>query len=385
MATENPLLAAARGLGPTIRAAAEQTEQQRCLPAEVVQAMTEAGLFGMAVAAARGGPELDPVGQIDVIEEVAFSDGSTGWCLMIGCDTGYWSAWVSDDAADGLWADNPLGPSAIVLAPGGTGVAVDGGYRVSGRWPFGSGRAHCDVVGAGFLVTGADGGFVLGDDGMPVWRIAFVPVAESTTVDTWHTTGLAGTASNDFTLDGVFVAQERTCDLRGTSQRSEPLYAVGNFFLSKMGAVPLGIARRALEEFVTLAGTKVQMPAMNHLRDEPFVQVSVADADARLGAARAWLRQVTGEVYAAVSTGEQPSLALRGRLRMAVTHAAHTSKDVAGLVYELAGGGAVYKPGIFDRCLRDVTTACQHIVLQRKNTAAFGRALLGLEPEALFV
>lgn len=385
MGTSDALLATARGLGPTIRAAADEIERRRCLPPELVRAMADGGLFGMAVAAARGGPELDPVSQIDVIEEVSYHDGSTGWCLMIGCDTGYWSAWVTDEAADALWAAGPLGPSAIVLAPGGTGVASDGGFRVSGRWPFGSGRAHCDVVGAGFLVSGTDGAVQLGEDGMPVWRIAFVPVRESATVDTWHTTGLAGTASNDFTLEDVFVPEAHTCDLRGPSQRGEPLFALGNFFLSKLGAVPLGIARRAMDELVALAASKVQMPAMNHLRDESFVQTEVAAADARLGAARAWLRQNTGELYAAACAGEQPSLALRGRFRMAITHAAHTAKEVTGIAYELAGGGAVYQPGIFDRCLRDVTTACQHIVVQRKNTAAFGRALLGLEPGDLFV
>lgn len=379
------LLAAARSLGPAVREAAVEIERERGLPPELLKEMTEAGLFGMAIPADRGGPELDPVSQIDVIEEVASHDGSVGWCLMIGCDNGYWSSWLADNVVAELWKDDPAGPTAIVLAPGGMGAAVDGGYRLTGRWPFGSGRLHSAVTGAGFLVSEPDGSLRIGPDGMPVWRLAMLPTDETETVDTWHTTGLAGTGSHDFTLADVFVPEDRTFDLRAEPPRDEALYRFTTFFLSKMGAVPLGIARRALDEFATLAATKVQMPAMTMLRDDPFVQVEYARCVALVGSARAWLREVTGEVFDVVSRGEQPSLELRGRYRMAIMHAFTASKEAVGVVYELAGSSAVYKPSIFDRCLRDVVTAGQHLVVQRKGTAQFGRAMLGLDPETPFV
>lgn len=379
------VLAAARELGPTLRAAAEEIERQRQLPAELVKEMTAAGLFAMAVPRARGGPELDPVTQIDVVEEVSSHDGSAGWCVMIGCDTGYWSSWVPEHVADELWRDDPFGPSAVVLAPGGIGMSEDGGYRLSGRWPFGSGRSHCGVVGVGFLVAAPDGSMVMGEDGLPQWRIGLVRTSDTETVDTWNTTGLAGTASHDFTMSDVFVPEERTFDLRVPSQRSEALYGFSTFFLAKLGAVPLGIARRALEEFAVLSATKVQMPAMIHLRDDPFVQTEFARATALVGAARAWLRETTGELFDVVSAGETPSLALRGRYRMAIAQATDASKQAVNIIYELAGSSALYRPSIFDRCLRDVTTASQHIVVQRKYLVHFGRAMLGLEPETPFV
>src|SRR3954468_22707101 len=110
----------------------------------------------------------------------------------------------------------------------------------------------------------------IGDDGGPEWRVALVPADETITVDTWRTTGLAGTGSHDFTLTDVFVPASHVADLFGPSQRDEPLYRFNSFFLAKMGGVAIGVARRALDELVTLATTKVQMPAMTYLRDDPF-------------------------------------------------------------------------------------------------------------------
>jgi len=375
------LLDEAKALGPDIRAAAPTIEHDRALPPDLVRRLTDAGIFGMAAPRDRGGAQLDPVDQIDVVEELAYHDASVGWCVMIGCDNGYWSSWLAPDVVEDLWKHDPLGATGIVVAPGGMGVAVDGGYRLNGRWPFNSGRLHSRVTGAGFLVAGADGSLSVDDAGRPMWRVAFFPTESSETVDTWNTTGLAGTGSHDFTLADVFVPEERTCDLFGPSQRDEPLYRFSSFFLAKMGGVPLGVARRVLEELATLAASKVQMPSMTHLRDDPFVKSEFARADALVGSARSWLREVVGDLYATVEAGGTPTLQQRGRYRMAITHAFTSSKAAIEIAYELAGSSALYRPSIFDRALRDIVTACQHIVVQRKYTDAFGGALLGLEPD----
>ena len=379
------MLEAVRELSPMIRGLATEAETGRRLPSELVAALREREFFGLAFPRALGGLELDPVTQLDIIEALGYEDGSTGWCVMIGCDTGYLTGWLADEVSTQLFGAATVGPTALVVAPGGQGQVEDGGYRLSGRWTFGSGREHCAHVGVGFLAVNLDGSMRMLGEGQPDWRIAVIPVDSTATIDTWTTTGLNGTGSHDFSVDGVFVPTERTFSLFEAPQRSEALYRHATFFISKLGAVPLGIARRAIDELATLAAGKVLMPSMTLLCDDVQLQLDVARATALVASARSWLREVTQEMWAVVQTGAAPSLDLRGRYRLAISHAGLSAKEAVEIVYAAAGGASVYRTSTLERCLRDVTTAAQHILVQRRNQPPYARAILGMEPLAPLV
>lgn len=132
---DSPVLHASIGLAEQIREASNEIETGRRIPQSIATAMKEAGVFGMVMPRAWGGPELDPLTQIRVIEALAMADGSVGWCAMIGCDSGYVSAFLDQDVAREMYRDL-LGATGAAATTTGEARRVPSGYRVSGRFPF---------------------------------------------------------------------------------------------------------------------------------------------------------------------------------------------------------------------------------------------------------
>jgi indole-3-acetate monooxygenase len=140
---DSPVLHAAIGLAEQIRAASDEIETGRRIPRSIAAAMKEAGVFGMVMPRAWGGPELDPLTQIRVIEALAMADGSVGWCAMIGCDSGYITAFLDQGVARAMYPDLLVATGAAATTTG-KARRVPGGYRVDGRFPFVSGAHHCE-------------------------------------------------------------------------------------------------------------------------------------------------------------------------------------------------------------------------------------------------
>src|SRR5712692_2374065 len=141
----NPILAAARALAPKIREASNEIERERRLTPPIVEAMRRAGIFGMTMPRAWGGPEVDPLMQIRVIEALAEADGSVGWCAMINSDGGYYSAFLEDAVGRAMYRDREAPTASSLIFIGGA-EKVDGGYQVKRRWPFLSGCQHSDWI-----------------------------------------------------------------------------------------------------------------------------------------------------------------------------------------------------------------------------------------------
>ena len=148
-----------------------RSQKARRLPRDLVDALKTAGVFRMSMPEAWGGSALPLPDQVRIVESLAYADPSVGWCVMIGSDSGFYSAFLDDAAARELWTDID-DITAGWLFPGGQAESVDGGYRVSGRWKFASGCTHADVMVAGCIVMNDNGAPVLGPDGMPVVRTA---------------------------------------------------------------------------------------------------------------------------------------------------------------------------------------------------------------------
>src|SRR5262249_51962673 len=141
-AASSPLIEAAKGLAPQIHACADEIERSRRLPLPLVDAMAQAGLFRLWIPRSLGGEETDPMTLVRVVEEISRADGATGWSLGIGGEYGAFGGYLSADAAREIYGSDPLVRTAGALRPFGNAVVVDGGYRVTGRWPLGSGCQH---------------------------------------------------------------------------------------------------------------------------------------------------------------------------------------------------------------------------------------------------
>jgi alkylation response protein AidB-like acyl-CoA dehydrogenase len=385
---DSPVLHAAIKMAPLIRAAADDIERGRRLPPAISEAMKKAGIFGMAMPRSWGGPELDPLTQFRVIEALAMADGSVGWCAMIGCDSGYVSAFVDQDVAREMYPDIQVATGAAAT-PTGMAMRVPGGYRVAGRFPFVSGCHHCEWVWVGCVVT-EDGAPRADAKGVPETRQCFVKLTECEILDTWYTTGVRGTGSNDIAVRDVFVPEGRTFSFQdpGLIKRTGPLYAFPFMFAAKGAAVGLGIARHAIDALIETASAR---PARRYtvgdrpeplkaVRDDVFVQDAVGRADTLLTSARAYLFDVMGEFWEALVNGGPPSNVQIARFSTVNAYVTGTCAEVVQLVYKAAGGSAVYEKGPFDRCLRDVLTINQHVIGTPRTYEMAGRLLLGLEP-----
>ena len=377
-------LEAARGLGPKIRAAADEIEQGRRLPMHLVRDMQRAGMFRMAMPRAWGGPELDFLTQMRVIEALSMADASAGWCTMIGVDGGYMTAFIDQAVAREMYRDLDS-VTAVTFAPPGKAVKTKDGFLVNGRWPFGSGCQHATWLIGHFLVFDDDT-LRVGPNGLPETRFGFLPAEECEILDTWTTNGLRGSGSHDWTVKDRFIPEERTFNLAApTIYRQGPLYALPNLLIYKVSGVGLGIARGAIEDFIAMASNKpmtFKSPSASKaamLRDESFVQCTLAQAEALVSSARGFVYEAFGDLWNTLAAGDPPSLKQRARGRLAMAHASAACLQAVELLYKANGGSSVYAGNLFDRRLRDMQTANQHTVVSLKTWEVTGRVLLGLE------
>ena len=388
MPDDDPVLHAAVGLAVQIRAAGDEIEQCRRLPREIAVAMQKAGIFGMAMPRAWGGPELDPLTQFRVIEALAMAEGSAGWCAMIGCDGGYVTAFLDQDIGRAMYPDLRVA-TAVAATTTGQAQRVPGGYRVSGRFPFVSGCHHCEWAWLGCVVV-ENGLALTQENGVPETRQCLVHMSQCEILDTWYTTGLRGTGSNDIMVRDVFVEEARSFSFQDPNvvKRPGPLYAFPFMFVAKGSAPALGIARRAIDALIEaaakkparryMAGDRIEPPKM--LRDDVYVQDAVGRAETLLSAARGYLFQIIGDLWATLLEGRQPSDRQLALFTSAYPYVVGTCVEAVQLVYKAAGGTAVYQKGSLDRCLRDVLTMNQHVVGTLRTYEMAGRRLLGLEP-----
>ncbi|HXD90142.1 MAG TPA: acyl-CoA dehydrogenase family protein [Candidatus Binataceae bacterium] len=378
----HPILETARALAPQIRAAAPAIEQGRRLTPAIVQALKEAGIFGMTMPRAWGGPEVDPLMQIRVIEALAEADGSVGWCAMINSDGGFYSAFLEDAIGRAMYRDReaPTGSSLIFI---GGAEKVDGGYRVKGRWPFVSGCQHSDWI-AGTCTVYENGAPRMIAEGIPERRVCFLPAAQCEVLDTWNTTGLRGSGSHDVAINDVFVPAERSAAFPFHSLRSGPLYAWPMMFVYNAPGVTLGIARGAINTFSELAARKTTTMSMATgrpvmLRDEGYAQAAIARAEALVGSARAYVFDRIGDIWQSLVAGERLSIQQRALYRIAMAHAHAACLEAVEGLYKVIGGSAVYASGPFDRPLRDLITINQHTVNSPKIQETTGKVLLGFD------
>ena len=374
--SETEFLAAARRLGPSVVELRDQFDRDRQLPPGLVDQLHAANLFRMWLPRAIGGAELPPLEFLAVIEELSRQDGSLGWCTVIPAGYGRLAGALEEDVARAVFGSG-MGILVGTLNPTGKAVAVHGGYHVTGRWSYGS------FLGDGDWVLG---NCMTGDAGNPEFRLCLFPRADVEVFDIWHVGGLRATGSNDFQVTGLFVPKQHTIplvDFQPPPRRPGPLYAIPmtSTFVSCIATVALGIARSAIEAVIAIGAEKKTAGSSTVLRDKPLAQADLARAEAVLSAGRAYLFSELGAMWQDAVAGRAIPLSARAAVRLAACHATQCAIQAVDLMYQTAGGAALFQSGRLERCLRDVHAAGQHVAVNwQANLEPVGRVLFGLPP-----
>ncbi|MCK8497637.1 acyl-CoA dehydrogenase family protein [Myxococcus fulvus] len=374
----HPLLATARELAPRLSERSAEIESTRRLPADLVSELNRAGVFRMMIPETYGGLELHPALSFQVIEALARADGATGWNAMIGSATALTAAWLPEAVGRAIFS-RPDVITGGVAAPLGRAERVEGGHRVTGRWSWASGSQHCHWLVGGALVT--EGGKPrMVREGVPETRLFFFPAEHVTLHDTWFAAGLCGTGSGDMEVKDLFVPDDHGFSLFAPPRVARPLYGFP-FGLLGLGipAVALGIARRAIDELTLLARQKTVVVERRLLAARPAVQEAVSEAEALVRSSHAFALETLHAVFDEASRGPA-SVRSRAELRLAMTHATRSSARAVDLMYEAAGGPAVFHTSALQRCLRDVHTLTQHAMVARPTLELTGGILLGFDP-----
>ena len=360
----------ARGLAGEISDRATDGEVARCIPEDLIRSIGRTGSFHLYVPTSLGGSQTDPLTACAVIEELSRADGSTGWTSMI-LNTTFFSCWLDPDVSRDMLATDPeLGMAGLFAPIGQTEPAGGGAVTLTGRYPFNSGSPHATWF--------CQGAFTAGDDGQLSWRFLFVPAADVEILDTWHVAGLRGTASHDVVLDSVLVPPERTASPIFERARHDAPHFRWSFFAllaSLISGFPLGVARRALDEFESLAEGQGRGGGAP-LATEQVVQLEVARCDGQLRAARSFLHDSLGAAWDTALQGDGVTREQRIAIRLAASNAMGAGIDAVDTAFRLAGGKALYDANPLQRCWRDIHAGSNHIFFSNNHTANAGRMLL---------
>ena len=373
----------AAGLRDLVRAEAGESEQLRTLSPAIVAGMWTSGLMTSFNPVAAGGLEPSFAEMIATWIEMAWQDGSFGWIGIANLPSSFAAAAYLPDAgfAEVFTANANRVTMGGQFFPNGTGETVDGGFRVTGAWSFGSGTGHSEYVAAGFMPT---------DDGQPRWvsegvpdmRVAVVPRAEVNFKDGWHVQGLKGTGSYDYAVENVFVPECRTFELfaRTPVRGDSPATRMGLMPVTAAGHASwaLGVAKSMLDDVADLAATKFRMSDMASLASRPTFQKDLAHHVAAWRAARLLVLDAFATAEAAVAAGDDLNPTLRADMRVAAVYATDVARECAEWAHLAAGTTSIREGSRLERAFRDIYTGTQHAFISEKVAIDAAQIWLGV-------
>lgn len=382
------LLDAVQAVAPVVREYADLSEREGKIADAVVAAMKREGLFRGLAPRSLGGTETDPVGWFKAVEAAARVDGSFGWCVMINGSTGLIGRLLAGEEAERLLTD----PDTIVsgsVFPFGKATATQGGFIGSGHWTYASGIPFASHV-FGFAMIHDGDVPRMAMPGVPALVALLTPVASVEVLNTWDVNGLCATGSHDFVMDDVFVPQEYALGLTGNPSNQHYTSAVYRLpfmtlFALPIAAVGLGIAQHAIDSALELAVAKVPAGGTVRMGERPLFHTQLAEAQAAVNSARAWLHAQVAEQYALVQAGKPVELPMRNQTHLAASNATRSAARAVELMYLAGGGSANFRKSPLQRCLRDIHAVTQHVGTGPGTWETAGAVIAGLPPANPFM
>ncbi len=383
--TREAAIARAAALVPVLAGRARAAENLRRLPDETVADLRAAGLLKILQPARYGGHQLDIHTHLDVISTLAQGCASTAWvCGVIHAHT--WLSGLFPEAAQAeLYGADPDAITCAVVAPRGSATKADGGYRLTGFWPFGSGCQHAQWMFLGGQVK--DGAGATLDEGE-----FLVPTSDLTINDDWHVAGLKATGSCSVQGKELFVPAHRYLSVPQAFSGNGPGLKLHEGWLYRAAAVPvldialcgpaLGLAKAALAAFRDhVKGGRLLAYTGQIQREWAVTHADLADAAIRIDMAELLLRRLADDIEATAKAGEDMPVERRARARMDCAQAVRSCLEAVDILFLAAGGGTLAETHPLQRASRDAHAINMHGFLAlRPNQEVYGRALLGLPP-----
>jgi alkylation response protein AidB-like acyl-CoA dehydrogenase len=372
------LVERAQAIAPLISSEGDEIERTRRLTPAVVSALIENGLYRALLPQSLGGTEAPIETFMQMMEEIAKADASTAWCLgqcsvcaMIAASLDHDTAHEIFNAPPGILTWGAVAHEARI---------VEGGYRVTARWDFASGSRQANWLGAHVRIVGADGTPRKNADGSPELRTILFPVTSATLHDVWQAIGLAGTGTDSYEVNDLFIPERFTAfrDVPSALREKGPLYKIGTSRTFSLGfaAVSLGVARATLDAAIALARGKHQSLVASAMRDNQAVQGLIGRTEGDLRAARAYLYATADAMWRDLSATGEFSAAHRSAVRLAATWTIHQSAKVVDTAYHMAGATAVFRSNPFERRFRDMHAIAQQLQARDTHYEDVGKAIL---------
>jgi len=383
------MLGRAKALIPRLRDRAVRTEELRLLPPETESDLHEAGLFRIVQPRRVGGSELDYVALVDCAELLGRADASVAWNLA-NLASHHWMLGMFDKRAqDIVWGKDPnvLIASSFIF-PAGRAKKAEGGYRLRGSWPFSSGVASCEWNMLASVVSSDDEA-----DGIE-YRIFLVHKNDYKVLDTWNAAGLRGTGSNDVEVRDAFVAEPLTVavsDLAGgptpgSAVNPNALYALPVFSLFPfvLSGVALGNAQACLDDYIDVATHRASTYNRTKLGDLQSTQIKIAEASAKIDAARLIMRSACIEAMVDARRGQTPDMATKTRFRRDGAYSVNLCTEAVSLLFAASGARGLFTTGVLQRQFRDAHAINSHLAFNFDAAGTnYGRVALGLPSENL--
>jgi alkylation response protein AidB-like acyl-CoA dehydrogenase len=384
-----PPVRAAVALRPVIRGYRDEIEREQRLPKMLVEQFHAAGFYSMVMPRTLGGLQVDPLTYVRVVELLAEAAGSVGWNLSNNSIAQLVTLGLPDEGVHEIYAhraDTVIAGTAVM--GGGRAVPVDGGYRVTGRWPFGTGCQESSWMLGSFQILDGDQPRRSPDGSSVYWRGVFQRSDAQIVEGSWDVAGLRATGSFDWTVKDVFLPERRTMVHAGVPLDNQWKRWPGvSYALPAQAwvgphhsAVITGIARAGIDALIELAGEKTPRGRTDRLCENPQVQDAVGRADTILNAGRAYRSATVTEVWNTVAAGEETTLEQRARCRLSAAYAADSAREAMDLMYRHGGSTSYRRESRLAECWRDLHVVGQAVTLMPEWYPMGGRVFLNMDP-----
>ncbi|MGX1105948.1 3-hydroxy-9,10-secoandrosta-1,3,5(10)-triene-9,17-dione monooxygenase [Bradyrhizobium elkanii] len=383
------MVARAGALVPALRERASRTEELRRLPPETERDLLDSGLFRILQPKRVGGSELDYVALVDCADALGQGDASVSWNFANLASHHWMLGMFAPEAQSAVWGEDPdaLIASSFVF-PAGRARKTGGGYVLSGHWPFSSGVEACGWNMLASVVASDDEA-----DGVE-YRLFLLNKRDYSIDDTWNAAGLRGTGSNDVRVTDAFVPEHMTVavsDLAGGATPGSvvnpnalymlPVFSLFPYVLSGVG---LGNAQACLDDYVEIARHRASTYNRAKIGDLQSTQIKIAEASAKIDAARLIMRTNCVEALAEVRRGDIPDIAAKTKLRRDGAFAVNLCTEAVSLLFAAGGARSLFTSGALQRQFRDAHAVNSHLAFNFDAAGTnYGRVALGLPSENL--